>query len=204
MSVWGFCHITRTLEVSLWLCWWRKPQCHGTKDIPRCVLPIANTWSLIRLSVSVSESPPPHSPVQFHQPQLGTPPSSLSLSLCLLTPLPSFLSRLQLRKDVSSSSSSPAASNPADTPHQPERAKEEGGGPGGKVSGEAAEEAAPKGAALAQEKTAKQDQVCGWVILVWWANKQRRPGGSWAVITKTEMTSLLQEKRNKFNLKQFP
>lgn len=35
MAVWGFCHITRTLEVSLWLCWWRKPRCLGTKDILR-------------------------------------------------------------------------------------------------------------------------------------------------------------------------
>ena len=38
MSVWGFCHITRTLAASLWQCWWRKPRCLGTKDIPRYVL----------------------------------------------------------------------------------------------------------------------------------------------------------------------
>lgn len=75
--------------------------------------------------------------------------------------------RLQLRKDVPSSSDaqtggSAAASTPADTPRLPESAVEEGegGDPEGKVDGEA-EQDAPKGASLAQETTPKQDGVCG-------------------------------------------
>ena len=83
--------------------------------------------------------------------------------------------RLQLRKDVSSLSAaqtgdSPTASTPVDTPCLPESAMEEGQGgcPEGKV-----DEEAPKGASLAQESAVKQDGVCGWVMLVWWANEQR-------------------------------
>lgn len=77
--------------------------------------------------------------------------------------------RLQLRKDTSSPSAaqsgdSPAAPTLADTPRLPESAAEEAeaevGGPEGKIDGEAEEEA-PKGAAFAQESTAKQDGVCG-------------------------------------------
>lgn len=45
-------------------------------------------------------------------------------------------------------------------------------GPEGKIDGEAEEEA-PKGAAVAQESTAKQDGVCGWVMVAQWANEQR-------------------------------
>ncbi|TMS17941.1 tRNA (cytosine(34)-C(5))-methyltransferase [Larimichthys crocea] len=74
----------------------------------------------------------------------------------------------KLRKEASSlsaaqSGDSPAASTPADTtPHLPESAAEEAEveGPEGKIDGEAEEEA-PKGAAVAQESTAKQDGVCG-------------------------------------------
>lgn len=69
--------------------------------------------------------------------------------------------RLQLRRDVPSISAaqpegSPEASTPTDTAVE----EGEGGGPEGKIDGDAEEEA-PKGASLAQEKSAKQDGVCG-------------------------------------------
>ncbi|XP_038581138.1 RNA cytosine-C(5)-methyltransferase NSUN2-like [Micropterus salmoides] len=67
----------------------------------------------------------------------------------------------KLRRDVPSISAaqpegSPEASTPTDTAVE----EGEGGGPEGKIDGDAEEEA-PKGASLAQEKSAKQDGVCG-------------------------------------------
>lgn len=111
-------------------------------------------------------------PVSLHH----SPVTNHSWDFCLLCRLFS-VRCLQLRKDVSSSSAaqtegSSAASTPADTPRLPESAVEEGEGPEGKVDREAEEEAT-KGASSAQETTAKQDGACGWVMLVWWANKQR-------------------------------
>lgn len=38
VSVWGFCHITRTLEVFLSPCWWKRLQCLGTNATPRYFL----------------------------------------------------------------------------------------------------------------------------------------------------------------------
>ena len=35
LSVWGFCHITKTLEGFLLPCWWKKLQCLGTNATPR-------------------------------------------------------------------------------------------------------------------------------------------------------------------------
>lgn len=104
-----------------------------------------------------------HSPVQRSQAAAGI--SSVCVSFVCSSPFPY---RLQLRKEASSlsaaqSGDSPAASTPADTtPHLPESAAEEAEveGPEGKIDGEAEEEA-PKGAAVAQESTAKQDGVCG-------------------------------------------
>lgn len=143
LLVWGFCLITRTLEASLLPCWWRKPQCRGTKDIPR--YSVTNTTSCIH-----------RSPVQCCE--LGLPP----FLLCLLISLP-WCS--QLRKDVSAPTA--AAPTPADTPQLPEAVATEG--EEGNADGEA-EGMEPKGASSAPE-TPAGDGVCGWVMLIWGALK---------------------------------
>lgn len=150
LLVWGFCPITRTLEASLLPCWWRKPQCRGTKDIPR--YSVTNTTSCIH-----------HSPVQCYE--LGLPP----FLLCLLISLPWYS---QLRKDASAPSAaltggSAAAPTPTDTPQLPEAVAmeaEEGN------ADREAEGTEPKGASSAPE-TPAGDGVCGWVMLIWGALK---------------------------------